>query len=68
MKAIVKATGEEITKVVRKCSTVRGDLYECLSTGKRYFHDELELEEEYEEPSDGKVKSFTVYKPKEERK
>ena len=61
MKARVKETGENV-EVVRYCSTVRGDLYECLYTGKRFFHDELELEYEYDEP-DGKVKSFTVYKP-----
>jgi hypothetical protein len=64
MKARVKETGEEITKVVRYCSTLRGDLFEHLPTGKRYFHDELELDEEYEEPSDDKAKSFTMYKPK----
>lgn len=62
MKARIKKTQEEVN-VVRKCSTVRGDLFECLSTGKRYFHDELELVEDYEEPRDGKVNSFTVYKP-----
>jgi hypothetical protein len=62
MKAKVKKTGEVIG-VVRYCSTIRGDLFECLSTGKRYFHDEIELEEEYDEPNDGKVKSFEVYKP-----
>lgn len=62
MKARIKATGE-IVEVVRYCSTIRGDLFECLTTGKRYFHDELEFGEEYEEPSDGKVKSFTMYRP-----
>lgn len=62
MKAIVKATGENI-EVIRYCSTIRGDLFECLSTGQRYFHDEIELEEDYDEPIDGKVKSFKVYKP-----
>lgn len=62
MKARLKGSGENI-EVVLYCSTVRGDLFECLSTGKRFFHDELELEEEYSEPNDGKVKHFTVYKP-----
>ena len=62
MKARVKATDENI-EVVRYCSTVRGDLFECLLTGKRYFHDEIELEEKYEESYDGKVKSFVMYKP-----
>jgi hypothetical protein len=62
MKARVKGTGENID-VVRYCSTIRGDLFACLSTGKRYFHDEIELEEEYEEPCDGKVKAFVIYKP-----
>lgn len=62
MKARVKGTHEQIN-VVCKCSTVRGDLYECLSTGKFYLHDELELEEDYEEPCDGKVKSFVIYRP-----
>ena len=61
MKARVKETKETI-EMVRYCSTIRGDLYECLSTGKRYFHDELELDEEYDE-TDGKVKCFSVYKP-----
>lgn len=64
MKARVKATGEEITEVFLYCSTLRGDMFEHAPTGKHYFHDELEFEEEYEEPSDGKVKSFTMYKPK----
>ena len=63
MKARIKATGE-IIEVIRYCSTVRGDLFECLSTGKHFFHDEIELEEEYDEPNDGKVKSFTLYTPK----
>lgn len=62
MKARIKET-DEITEVVRYCSTVRGDLFECLHTGKRYFHDEIELEEKYEEPCDGKAKSFVIYKP-----
>ena len=62
MKARVRKTGETV-EVVRYCSTIRGDLFECLSTGKRFFHDELELKEEYDEPCDGKVKSFIVYKP-----
>lgn len=62
MKARVKKTNENI-EVVLYCSTVRGDLFECLSNGKRYFHDEIELEEEYDEPNDGKVKHFVVYKP-----
>ena len=62
MKARVRKTGENID-VVRYCSTIRGDLFECLSTGKRHFHDEIELEDEYEEPSDGKVKAFVIYKP-----
>ena len=62
MKARVKET-DEIIEVVRYCSTVRGDLFECLHTGKRYFHDEIELEEEYEESCDGKAKSFVIYKP-----
>lgn len=63
MKARVKETNENI-EVVRYCSTIRGDLFECLSTGKRYFHDELELEEEYDEPESGKVMNFTLYIPK----
>ena len=62
MKAKVKASGEYI-EVIRYCSTIRGDLFECLTTGRRFFHDELVLEEEYSEPNDGKVKSFTMYKP-----
>ena len=45
MKARIKKTNENV-EVVRYCSTIRGDLFECLSTGKRYFHDEIELEEE----------------------
>ena len=61
MKARVKATGETVD-VIRYCSTIRGDLFECLSTGKRFFHDELDLEEEYIEPND-KVTHFTMYKP-----
>ena len=63
MKAKVKRDGRDI-EVVRYCSTVRGDMFECLSTGKRYFHDELELEDEYDEPNSGKVTSFTLYEPK----
>ena len=62
MKARVKKSGQAID-VIHYCSTIRGDLFECLSTGKRFFHDELELEEEYSEPNDGNVKSFKVYKP-----
>jgi hypothetical protein len=63
MKAKVKCDGRNI-EVVRYCSTVRGDMFECLSTGKRYFHDELELEDEYHEPNSGKVTSVTLYEPK----
>ena len=62
MKARVKCDGRNI-EVVRYCSTVRGDMFECLSSGKRYFHDELELEDEYDEPNGGKAMSFTNYKP-----
>ena len=62
MKARIKKTNENV-EVVRYCSTIRGDLFECLYTGKRYFHDEIELEEEYQEPTDGKVKSFVIYRP-----
>ena len=62
MKARVKKTNENI-EVVRYCSTIRGDLFECLSTGKRYFYDELAFGVEDDEPKSGKVRSFTMYKP-----
>jgi hypothetical protein len=62
MKARVKRNGRNI-EVVLYCSTVRGDMFECLSTGERYFHDELELEDEYYESDSGKAMDWIIYKP-----